>query len=68
VTSSNASVTVTSEEDSAVLGLTNALLPGGQGFPAANSTGMGDLLLTGLRGVDPDLIDREINYYAAQPA
>jgi hypothetical protein len=53
VTSSNASDTVTSAEDSAVLGLANALLPGGQGFPAAGSTGMGDLLLARLRGADP---------------
>ncbi len=42
-------------EDRAVLGLMNTVLPGGHGFPAAASTGMGDLLVARLRRADPAL-------------
>lgn len=43
------------EEDRAVLGLMDALLPGGAGFPSAGATGMGGVLLARLRTADAAL-------------
>ncbi len=39
-------------------GLIDALLPGGNGFPAASATGMTGLLASRLQAADPTLLDR----------
>lgn len=49
---------MTPDEDHAVLGLMATLLPGGAGFPAAVSTGMGAMLLARLHQVDATLPSR----------
>ena len=43
------------DEEAAVLGMMDALLPGGCGFPKASATGMGAVLLDRLRRADATL-------------
>jgi hypothetical protein len=49
---------VTIDEEKALLGLMDTLLPGGSGFPAASSTGMIKQLATRLHQADETLLKR----------
>jgi hypothetical protein len=57
---------VTIDEEKILLGLANALLPGGAGFPAASSTGMIQQLATRLSLVDANLLKRLAVVFAAR--
>ncbi len=52
-------------EDEALTGLIDALLPGGEGFPRASTTGMVPLLATRLNQVDASLLARLATAIAA---
>jgi hypothetical protein len=54
------------EESEALRALTDALLPGGEGFPAGSETGMVPLLMMRLRAVDGTLPARLLAAVSAQ--
>ena len=56
------------DDDEAVHGLMDALLPGGDGFPAASATGMGTTLAARLLQADAELPRRLAAFVAARPA
>ena len=49
---------MTPDDNKLLQGLIDALLPGGNGFPAASATGMAELLAARLAATDPTLLGR----------